>query len=728
MRGRAAGIALFAVATAAVYWRIFLGWAYAARDVWRIAIPDTYLIREALLDLEVPLWNPHQFLGQPLLGTLQAQALYPPRMVAALLFGPVWGPTAQQLFHVAVAATGAFALAGALRASRPGRWFAAAAFALSPLFTEAGLAFNVHGAVAWTGWIAWCALRLDRERCLRHLAALAGAIALSFSCGAPEIVLGQLLLAAALVRWRSLPWVGLGGAWALALSAAVALPTLEFAAHSLRARAVDGGMAWSTSWIQLLAFFWPHADEPRRGYFFTEQWLLVDLFVGSTTFLLAMVALRRRRRVVALAGAGVLFALVALGSHFPPSEAVLSWPPLDRFRFPAKALPLVGFCLAILAGLGVSRLRVLARRVNRAGWGPRLLALSMALAVLLIALGTLGRTGTRAGAPWLSAMVLAVATVAVRADRFLGARLVALLSIELCAYHLGFVGYGWANARRISVPAPFAEEVRDRRFSVDRGTYFSALGEPEVVEYTLGRDAQAEESRQTWLPNRHVEDRAYALEGYGAPEPARVDRFHFGRARGIFDAASVTYFVRSGPPPFPDLVPVAQLPQGATLYFSETAMPRVYLVHRAEVVSDEEALARIASPDQPFRHTAFLADGPTLRGRCSDRASLLPRSADGHDPLSYAAFRHRVWFWVTTGCPGVVVLTDAHYPGWRATVNGAEVPIHRANFALRAVAVPAGRSEVEFVYAPWSFRAGAIVSAAALALLAWAVRPRRPRT
>ncbi|GAB5492260.1 MAG: hypothetical protein Phog2KO_24750 [Phototrophicaceae bacterium] len=45
-------------------------------------------------------------------------------------------------------------------------------------------------------------------------------------------------------------------------------------------------------------------------------------------------------------------------------------------------------------------------------------------------------------------------------------------------------------------------------------------------------------------------------------------------------------------------------------------------------------------------------------------------------------------------------LADAYYPGWRATVNGEDVEVYRANVMFRAVAVPAGESEVIFEFVP----------------------------
>jgi len=59
-------------------------------------------------------------------------------------------------------------------------------------------------------------------------------------------------------------------------------------------------------------------------------------------------------------------------------------------------------------------------------------------------------------------------------------------------------------------------------------------------------------------------------------------------------------------------------------------------------------------------------------------------------------------------------------------VDGVEVPIQRADFAFRAVGVPAGEHVVEFRYEPASVRYGALLSlAGAIVLLALIATVRR---
>ena len=78
--------------------------------------------------------------------------------------------------------------------------------------------------------------------------------------------------------------------------------------------------------------------------------------------------------------------------------------------------------------------------------------------------------------------------------------------------------------------------------------------------------------------------------------------------------------------------------------------------------------------------------------------------------------------------PTYVVLSQAWYPGWKAYVNGEETPVWRANYAFDAIAAPAGRSTIEFVYEPESLRAGAWIGVASLVAGLGALVRRRRRT
>jgi uncharacterized membrane protein YfhO len=81
---------------------------------------------------------------------------------------------------------------------------------------------------------------------------------------------------------------------------------------------------------------------------------------------------------------------------------------------------------------------------------------------------------------------------------------------------------------------------------------------------------------------------------------------------------------------------------------------------------------------------------------------------------------------------GLLVLSEVYYPGWRAYADGEEVPIYRADHALRAVPLRAGHHRVEMVFNPPWPKVGLAVSGAtlflALVLASVAIAKRKETT
>ncbi|MBC7263481.1 MAG: YfhO family protein [Chloroflexi bacterium] len=146
--------------------------------------------------------------------------------------------------------------------------------------------------------------------------------------------------------------------------------------------------------------------------------------------------------------------------------------------------------------------------------------------------------------------------------------------------------------------------------------------------------------------------------------------------------------------------------EDVAIYENRDAMPRAYLVHRAEVVaSDEEALARLQARDFSPREVVYLLDG-------EGRPTGPPGSDDVVIVEEYAPMR--VSLTTISDADGYLVLADSYYPGWRAYVDGVETPVCRANLMMRAVYVPAGRHAVTFVYKPRMFRLGFVLAGLAV--------------
>jgi hypothetical protein len=147
------------------------------------------------------------------------------------------------------------------------------------------------------------------------------------------------------------------------------------------------------------------------------------------------------------------------------------------------------------------------------------------------------------------------------------------------------------------------------------------------------------------------------------------------------------------------------------------ALPRALWVPALELVRDpSELLQRLASEQHDPRKAALVEEPPA--------DGFLGRGGAGSGQVtSFTDRAEEVALDVHADADGFVVLTDQYYPGWQATVNDASVPVLRANYAFRAVRVPAGESRVVFRYRPASVRWGALVSVLSmLAVGAFGVR------
>jgi uncharacterized membrane protein YfhO len=72
-------------------------------------------------------------------------------------------------------------------------------------------------------------------------------------------------------------------------------------------------------------------------------------------------------------------------------------------------------------------------------------------------------------------------------------------------------------------------------------------------------------------------------------------------------------------------------------------------------------------------------------------------------------------------CDGMVILSDAFYPGWRARVDHRPAEIYEVNGAMRGVSVPRGTHTVTMRYRPVSVYLGAALSLLGiLGALGWA--------
>ncbi len=132
------------------------------------------------------------------------------------------------------------------------------------------------------------------------------------------------------------------------------------------------------------------------------------------------------------------------------------------------------------------------------------------------------------------------------------------------------------------------------------------------------------------------------------------------------------------------------------VYENLDVLPRAFVVHRARALD------------------AFPADFDPTAEIIVEGGPELDVPAEGPESVQVTAYEpERVEIEAEVAAPGYLVLTDAQYPGWRAWVDGQEVPIATADLLFRAVYLGPGRHRVEFRFQPRSLPLGAALSVGA---------------
>jgi hypothetical protein len=140
------------------------------------------------------------------------------------------------------------------------------------------------------------------------------------------------------------------------------------------------------------------------------------------------------------------------------------------------------------------------------------------------------------------------------------------------------------------------------------------------------------------------------------------------------------------------------------------ALPRAWLAYSWRPASGmDDALAKVQAGDSRDDFVEPVVEGgPPAPPQRALAAAPVPFVKDGERDVRLSVHAAR---------PAQLILDDTYYPGWKATVDGHDAPIHPANVAFRAVSVPAGDHTVRFSYEPASVRIGVLLSLLGIATL-----------
>ena len=725
----------------------------------------------------VRLWNPLPLAGMPGVAEPHLAQLYPLRWLFAALPEAI-GFNGFVVFSYALASALTFGYAHAISGSK----LAAAA---------AGLAFGTSGyliahlghtgmfpAAAWMPLTLWSLERLRHEITPGWFALGAVSVALTILGGHPQVFVYSICLCGAyavfLGRTARCGWLRYLAlyaaivATAAALSAAHLLPAAQLADLSMRSEiSFDAFKEYALRPKQLSMLLFPYLfGGPVQPAFppYFGRWNFNEMacYAGPLTLMLAGVgALRSWRNPLGAfwIGAAIVSFLLALGDVTPLLRVTYHLPLIDKLRAPARHLQETTFALAALAALGV---RELERDAAARPVALRVIAAAAAIMIATVALiavfyDRLERAAQLQGAAlpaftanraiWTPFAVFVLTAIALfawvrnPASRARSAVLLLALAIDLGSFARFGEWRAGTPVANLRIPA-YAVRYRDdlqrdhQRIMPMMGWVEAALAFnpvmsqhyaiPSVGGYgPLLQRRYAALSMVTnggWINPAVLDpaDRApdlLAARYVVAPKLSSTVR---GDAADGGDAART---LLADPARFQHVADVGH----SAIYRNARAMPRAWLV--SEVVS--------AAPADILRalHTSVAPDGrrydPRALAFVEDSFTL----AAGDGPADAGSVQievladDRVEIRASARRDAFLVLSDVDYPGWVATVDGADATVHRTDYALRGVAVPRGEHAVVFRYRPAPFYLGLAISIAVLAgvalLLARAFAARR---
>jgi len=775
-------VGAMAIATAVFFWdALLMRGTFFVQDVMVQNYPFRDFFAKALKDFQFPLWHPGINGGFPLFAEGQAGALYPLNLLLGLLSPTHVGLNLSVILHTWIAAAGTYGFLRVLRCVPSAAMTAAVTYAFSGFLIVRAMSQNYQAVAAWFPVLFLLVeLALNRRRPWAWIGLMTAVVGLQFLAGHPQATVYGLVAVSLygvirglttgaryshIVAFVAVPAMG------AAVAAVQLLPTWELVQLSGR----GDGLSWETFVSmsmppeRLITLLLPnfYGNSSLGTYWAQEQGFFIQLcpYIGIIPLFLCLSAARNRTDVptVFFVALCVLALLLSLGKYTTLYELIYQLPGLSSFRIPTRFLLWWALGGAVLAGLGLDRIlggeggSTSIRRSSRGWtvvWGT----------ILMVGLGSmlwLNRHALPAEiGQWLTSS-LEADTPILRFSSELVWDLLRLIAMTAAAFivflwfprgkrrswawgvaALVFVdlyGFGVRFNPLIPVEAytrvPTAARVMLERTQAEADSAnWSDL--PPAAGFRFVSLISERSSPYDWHSGWAVDNTSYLRY----PETLRM---YSGSLYGLANTLPgwsplhlrrQWQFVRG----HPQLLPIAnsrfqishkklqdnkltKIHDGIVkVYEDPTVLPRAFVVEADTVIA--EALARIRF----MRSDEFdPAKQVVLSQRPWEGRTHQVRSAAGSDGAHAARITlyqpEEVHVDLGHHGEGLLVLSDTHYPGWRAWVDGREVPIGEANHVFRAVPVKTGDREVVFRFESMSFRVGAGISLLSVLLVLFGV-------
>ncbi len=513
-----------------------------------------------------------------------------------------------------------------------------------------------------------------------------------------------------------------------------ALPFLELILHSTRLNLeYSEASMWSFPIYGLTDFLIPFFSETDflfKNYWTRQSWLLV-YYIGLGSILFSLVACLfdvSKKRVF-------IFFLLIVGLLISMGRNLFLYPLMYRFlpgfglsRYPIKFFFLVAFSIAILAGIGIDSYK---RNLKYGGFARILLFLGLVASFLYLILELNLKEMSRPES--ISEFIFV--------NLFNLKRQLGLFSLLSLLFFLGLKGRKnfilgmivfistvdlFTTNQNLYInqkSADFLRPSENIEFIRSKSGLFRIFTSPLTSSqntFVPERDyiAGMENLKERFVSNRMMSFGIYDANGYGSIYRKRHQRLvesimkqRLPDESNLLSLLNVRYVIS---PKVFEAEGFKLVKEGgaANIYENLKYLPRAFLAEEAVILKDEkEILKQLMSKGFDPRKKVIIEE---VGGRSSE-VEASPFASEYAEVVKYEP--EEVIIEAEVNSPKFLVLSDSFYPGWKVYVDGKIDKIYRAYYILRAVYLKQGIHKIRFIYSPFSFKIGVVITLVTIVII-----------